>query len=107
MAPTYIATPITEYAIVVDPRDNLSFVKKETQPGLEVMLADNRVVRVTAIIPPGHRFAIHTIPAGEFVLQYGQPIGTSLGIGEGDQITHDNMSNDVPVIRELPEDLST
>src|SRR5258705_10995720 len=107
MAATYFATPITEHAIVVDPRDNLAVVKKETQPGLEVTLADNRVVRVTAAIPPGHRFAIRAIPAGEFVLQYGQPIGTSLGINEGNQITHDNMSNEVPVIRELPEDLST
>ena len=76
-------TPISEYAIVVDPRDNLAVVKKETQPGLEVTLADNRIVRpvrIAAAIPPGHRFAIRDIPAGEFVLQYGQPIGTSLGI---------------------------
>jgi altronate hydrolase len=109
MSTTCIAasTPITEYAIVVDPEDNLAVVKKETQPGLEVMLADNRVVRVTAAIPPGHRFATRAIPAGEFVLQYGQPIGTSQGINEGDQITHDNMSNEVPVIRDLPEDIST
>src|SRR5205085_11553303 len=36
-----------------------------------------------------------------------QPIGTSLGIEEGDWITHENMSNDVPVVRNLPEDLHT
>ncbi len=109
MSTTFITAsrPISEYAIVVDPRDNLAVVKKETQPGLEVSLGDERIIRVVAAIPPGHRFAIHDIPAGEFVLQYGQPIGTSLGISEGDQITHYNMSNDVPVIRELPEDLST
>jgi altronate hydrolase len=107
MSTTCIASPITEYAIVVDPRDNLAVVKKETQPGLEVLLSDNRVIRVTAAIPPGHRFATRAIPAGEFVLQYGQPIGTSLGINEGNQISHDNMSNEVPVIRELPENLST
>ncbi|HSS20498.1 MAG TPA: altronate dehydratase family protein [Pyrinomonadaceae bacterium] len=100
-------TPISEYAIVVDPRDNLAVVKKETQPGLEVALSDARLLRVAAAIPPGHRFAIRDIPTGEFVLQYGQPIGTSKGIAEGSQITHDNMSNDVPVIRELPSDLST
>ena len=100
------ATPITEYAIVVDPRDNLAVVKKETPAGLDVTL-DGRVIRVSAAVPPGHRFATRGIAAGEFVLQYGQPIGTSLGINEGDQITHENMSNDVPVIRELPEDLST
>src|SRR6266545_7764454 len=109
MSTTFIAaaTPVSEYAIVVDPGDNLAVVKKETQPGLEVALADNRVVRVSAAVPPGHRFAIRDIPAGEFVLQYGQPIGTSRGINEGEQITHDNMSNEVPVIRELPQGLST
>ena len=101
------ATPITEYAIIVDPRDNLAVVKRETQPGLELTLADNRVIRVTTTILPGHRFAIRAIPAGEFVLQYGQPIGTSQGIDEGNQISHDNMSDEVPVIRELPDDLST
>ena len=39
--------------------------------------------------------------------QYGQPIGTSLGIAAGKWISHENMSNDVPVVRDLPEDLYT
>ncbi len=107
MSTTCTATQLSEYAIIVDPRDNLAVVKKETEPGLELTLAHNRVVRVSGAVRPGHRFATREIPAGEFVLQYGQPIGTSKGIGEGDQITHENMSNDVPVIRDLPEDLST
>src|SRR3989442_4980143 len=109
MSTTYIkeAAPISEYAIVVDPRDNLAVVKIETQPGLALALADDRVIRVTGIVPPGHRFATRDIPPGEFVRQYGQPIGTSLGIKEGEYITHDNMSNDVPIVRDLPEDLST
>src|SRR4029450_12947147 len=46
-------------------------------------------------------------PAGEFVRQFGQPIGTSLGIRSGEQITHANMTNDVPIIRALPETLHT
>lgn len=99
--------PISEYAIIVDPRDNLAVVKRETVPGLEVELPDGAVVRVTATVNPGHRFAIRNIPAGEFVRQYGQPIGTSLGIGAGDFISHDNMSDDVPVVRGLPDDLKT
>jgi altronate hydrolase len=41
------------------------------------------------------------------VLQFGEPIGTSRGIIRGEQITHDNMSDEVPVVRELPEDLHT
>src|SRR5256714_9029975 len=101
------APPISDYAIIVDPNDNLAVVKGQTAPGLEVALPSGRVVRVNATVPPGHRFATRDIPPGEFVLQYGQPIGTSLGIREGDYISHENMSNDVPVVRDLPEDLST
>ena len=101
------APPISDYAIIVDPRDNLAVVKRETEPGLEVALPEGRVIRVTAMVPPGHRFATRDIPKGDFVLQYGQPIGTSLGIKEGDYISHDNMSNEVPVVRDLPEDLHT
>jgi len=41
------------------------------------------------------------------VLQYGQPIGTSLGIAAGAWITHENMSDEVPVVRDLPADLHT
>jgi len=109
MSTTYMteAAPISEYAIVVDPRDNLAVVKVETQPGLELTLRDDRVIRVSAVVPPGHRFATRDIPPGEFVRQYGQPIGTSLGIKEGAYITHDNMSDEVPVVRDLPADLST
>src|SRR3954468_178805 len=101
------AAQISEYAIVVDPSDNLAVVKRETSPGLEVALSTGRTIRITAAVPPGHRFATREIPAGEFVLQYGQPIGTSLGIAEGDYISHANMSDDVPVVRDLPEDLHT
>src|SRR3982750_873748 len=101
------AAPISDYAIVVDPRDNLAVVKRETQPGLELPFPAGKVIRVAARVPPGHRFATRDFLAGEFVLQYGQPIGTSLGIKEGDYISHDNMSNDVPVVRDLPEDLYT
>lgn len=109
MSTTYITevAPISEYAIVVDPRDNLAVVKVPTQPGLELALSDDRVIRLTATVPSGHRFATRGIPSGEFVRQYGQPIGTSLGIKEGDYITHDNMSDEVPVVRDLPADLST
>src|SRR5256886_13281551 len=100
-------TPVTDYAIIVDPRDNVAIVKRETAAGLELLLPEEREMRVNSAVPPGHRFATRTIPAGEFVLQYGQPIGTSLGIREGDYISHANMTDDVPVVRDLPEDLST
>ncbi|HYJ86299.1 MAG TPA: altronate dehydratase family protein [Pyrinomonadaceae bacterium] len=101
------ASRISDYAIIVDPKDNVAVVKNETAPGLEVILPDGRSMTVKAAVPPGHRFATREIPTGEFVLQYGQPIGTSLGIAEGELISHDNMSNEVPVVRNLPEQLKT
>ncbi len=100
-------TPISEYAIVVGPDDNVAVVKKETFAGLEVLLPNGALVKLRDAVPPGHRFATRDIPAGEFVTQFGQPIGTSLGIESGAQITHANMSNDVPLIRDLPDSLHT
>src|SRR5687767_392893 len=101
------ASRISDYAIIVDPKDNVAVVKNETAPGLEVILPDGRSMTIKAVVSPGHRFATREIPTGEFVLQYGQPIGTSRGIAEGELISHDNMSNEVPVIRNLSEQLQT
>jgi len=105
MTPSLTVAPIKDYAIIVDPKDNVAVVKTETFEGLDVVLPDGREVRVKAVVPPGHRFATRPIPSGEFVLQYGHPIGTSLGIETGEAITRENISNDVPVIRDLPEGL--
>src|SRR5437660_9718522 len=107
MTPTLTAEPVTDYAIIVDRSDNVAVVKQEMAAGLELLLTNGRVVRVNAAVPPGHRFATRKIPAGEYVLQYGQPIGTSLGIECGDAITRENLSNDVPVIRDLRAGLHT
>jgi altronate hydrolase len=104
-----VQTPslLSEFAIIVDPKDNVAVVKKATSPGLELLLPDESSIEVRAAVPPGHRFATKDIPAGQFVLQFGQPIGTSLGIKQGEQISHDNMTDDVPIVRDLPENLHT
>jgi altronate hydrolase len=98
---------LSDFAIVVDPKDNVAVVKKATTPGLDLLLPNGSSLEILDAIPPGHRFATRKIPAGEFVLQFGQPIGTSLGIKQGEQITHANMTDDVPIIRELTADLHT
>jgi altronate hydrolase len=99
------AVPISEYAIIVNPDDNVAVVKNETHAGLVVSLPGDGYVTLTDAVTPGHRFAITDISAGEFVRQYGQPIGTSLGVSSGEWITHDNMTDEVPVVRDLPEHL--
>ena len=99
--------PLSACAIIVDDRDNVAVVKSELGGGERVEIPDGRVIEITGAVDRGHRFAIHQIPEGEFLRQYGQPIGTSLGIAVGDPVSPANMSNDVPVVRELPADLST
>lgn len=89
---TTLAAPVFDYASVVDPKDNVAVVKTEATPGLELFLPDSREIRVGGVVAAGHRYATRAIPAGEFVLQYGQPIGTSLGIESGEAITHENIS---------------
>ena len=98
---------MNEFAIVVNPVDNVAVVKKAVASGTSVTLEDGRSLKVNATINVGNRFATKAIPAGEFVRQYGQPIGTSLGINEGDMISHANMSDEVPIVRTLPDNLVT
>src|SRR5215813_1208360 len=98
---------ISDYAVIVSPRDNVAVVKKPISGATALEMSDGRLVVVSDSIEPGHRFATRAIPQGDFVLQYGQPIGTSLGINEGDPITHSNMSDTVPIVRDLPDDLHT
>ncbi|NOT47272.1 MAG: altronate dehydratase, partial [Acidobacteria bacterium] len=109
MADTFTTTAvaISEYAIIVNPDDNVAVVKTPTAPGLVLRLPCGGAVTLKDEVPAGHRFAIKEIPPRDFVRQYGQPIGTSLGIEKGEWVTHENMSDDVPVVRDLPEDIVT
>jgi len=101
-----MSKPLQEVAVQVSPNDNVAVVKFGVTDGETITLEDGDELSVSAT-PPGHRFAITEIPSGEFVRQYGQPIGTSKGIAAGQAVTPENMTNEVPVIRDLPEDLST
>jgi altronate hydrolase len=102
-----IAVPLSQVAVVVDAADNVAVVKREVVEGAVIGTPDGREITVRGVVTPGHRIATRDIPAGAFVRQYGQPIGTSRGIAEGEPITASNMSNDVPVVRDLPADLHT
>jgi altronate hydrolase len=99
---TTSVVPLEAFAIVVNPADNVAVVKTQVESGLVLRLPDGRDVGVCGTVTPGHRFATRVIPAGDLVLQYGQPIGTSRGMQEGDPVTSRSMSNEVPVVRDLP-----
>lgn len=97
--------PLAEHVVVVHPTDNVAVVKFGLGAGDQLQVPDEPDLTVTADVDAGHRVALRDIVEGESVLQYGQPIGTSRGIGRGAPITTDNMDNAVPLVRDLPPDL--
>lgn len=97
--------PLQQCAIVVSPEDNVAVSKLELSAGDSVAMPNGQLIEITGPVTPGHRFATAAIPGGEFVRQYAAPIGTSKGIGVGNPVSHDNMSDEVPVVREVPEGL--
>jgi altronate hydrolase len=97
--------PIADFAVVVHPDDNVAVVKASLSAGMSLALASGETFNTQAAIAPGHRCAIRDIPAEAYVIQYGQPIGRSLGIQCGEQVTHANMNDEVPVIRSVSADL--
>lgn len=100
------AQTLAAVAVLVSDDDNVAVVKITLTRGDSVALSCGTEVTITGQVTPGHRFATRDIPADDLVLQYGTPIGTSLGIAVGDPITPENMSNDVPVVREVSDDLT-
>ena len=97
--------PLTQCAVVVSAKDNVAIVKTGLVAGDLVAFSDGSKLVITGEVTPGHRFATRAIPAGQFVLQYGQPIGTSSGIAAGDPISHANMRDETVVVRDVPKDL--
>lgn len=98
---------LQECAVQVHAADNVVVVRREVSPGTLVTTPDGETLTISGLVTPGNRFAIVAIPEGEIIRQYNQPIGTSRGLRPGDPVTEDNMSNEVPVVRDLSDDLSS
>ena len=95
-----------EYAVTVHAADNVAVLKKDVQAGT-VMQFSNHILSAKGDIAAGNRIALLDIAKGSSVLQYGQPIGTSLGIAVGDPVSHANMNDDIPQVRTIPANLLT
>lgn len=58
------------------PGDNVAVALRPLKAG-EVVLLDGFPLVVVRNVPPGHKLAAEPIPAGGFVVKYGNPIGTA------------------------------
>lgn len=98
--------PFESVAVMLHEDDNVAVARQSLEAGTVLESAPGDVeLTLTAAVEPGHRFGIAAVDQGDFVRQYGQPIGTSLGIAPGERVDHGNMSDEVPIVRDLPDSL--
>jgi len=91
--------PLQSLSIVVDPaHDHVAVAKASIPKGTKTSGPDGQPLVIGSEIPPGHRFAIRAVPAGTWVLQYGQPFALSRGLLPGDPVTDETVENVVPQV---------
>ena len=66
---------LNDVAVHLRPTDEVAVAKQSLLPSTVLILDDGSQLRVTQMIPMGHKVALTSIPAGEPVHKYGQIIG--------------------------------
>ena len=80
-------------ALRLHPEDSVATALVPLEPGAVVEL-DGLSVTVEAAIPLCHKLALVDLPAGSFVLKYGQPIGrTTRAVRAGAHVHVHNMAS--------------
>jgi altronate hydrolase len=83
---------LAEVAVLLDPRDAVAIAKQPLLPRT-VLRTANGEVRVSQMIPPGHKIALRDVPQGGEVRRYGQIIGfATADIAPGDHVHSHNLS---------------
>lgn len=83
--------PLNELALLMAEQDNVAIAKREIRQGTVISYSDG-VIRISDVIPKGHRFSLSDIGKGGSVIQYGYPFGISKGIKKGRIISKYNTS---------------
>lgn len=97
--PTNIAT-LYEVAVIVDPaRDHVAVAKQLIPAGTTLRWEEaDTEITIRVDVPTGHRFAIRSVPAGEWVRQYSQPFARSRGLELGDRVDDTTVNSDIPEV---------
>src|SRR5918999_225603 len=83
---------LAEVAVLLDPNDAVAIAKQPLLPRT-VLRTANGEVRVSQMIPPGHKIALRDVPLGGEVRRYGQIIGfATKDIAPGDHVHSHNLS---------------
>jgi altronate hydrolase len=80
-------------AVLLHPEDDVAIAKQPLLPGTILTLADGSTIRVSQMIPPGHKVAMRPLDVDQQVLRYGQIIGfASQSISPGQHIHEHNLA---------------
>ena len=87
------SVPFNDVAIILDPIDVVGIAKKPLMPGTILVQADGSELKITQMIPPGHKFALVDVANDVPVRRYGQIIGYSTTeIRAGQHVHVQNLS---------------
>lgn len=78
-------------ALLNNPLDNVAVAVRALSAGERVTLAVNGCeisVKLVQSIPPGHKFAVRDIPAGQAIIKYGETIGKATTLISSGQHVH-------------------
>ncbi len=90
---------LSDLAVVVDPdHDDVAVAVQPIDAGTTLYGENGNPVTLRATIRAGHRFAIRPVPAGAWILQYGQPFAISRGLVPGDPVNDSTADSEVPEI---------
>ena len=90
---------LSDLAVVVDPdHDDVAVAVQPIDAGTTLYGENGNPVTLRATIRAGHRFAIRPVPAGTWILQYGQPFAISRGLVPGDPVNDSTADSEVPEI---------
>jgi altronate hydrolase len=88
-----------DIAVIVDPtQDHVAVAVEPIDAGTTLLWGGHDAVTLRDAIRPGHRFAIRSVPAGAWILQYGQPFALSKGLEPGDPVNDATADSEVPEI---------
>jgi altronate dehydratase len=84
---------LVDVAVHLHPKDTVVIAKEALATGTVIRLPTGAALRVTQMIPPGHKLALEAVAAGEAVRRYGHVIGfATQPIGPGDHVHSHNLA---------------
>ncbi len=85
--------PLNDVAVILNSVDQVAVAKTTLLPGSKLILADGSTLRVSQLIPTGHKVALRAIAFDEPIRKYGQIIGFAIQeIAPGQHVHSQNLA---------------